>query len=383
MQTLTKIPDNYTLTKYFAPFYELYSVKSLPVHVECDRMLARVLDFVNKKAGVPLSVSGGRELSIPVSERPEDGKRKVFVALSGGKDCLATAIMAKKEGLDPVLVYISGVNRSLFSERRCAQQAAAEAGFGYIEIKAGISGSKEWNEHPLKNILLLCMLIDEGALHGVTDYAFGSTFDDDSTYWSLDYDLSDSFDMIHMFTLFVRQHIPGFRLHQYMCNTMQSFYTVYRYNPRIIPLLSTCITPDYRRPVIRKRNESLYGGDVLHPNGCGSCYKCADYYLFSQSFGMVRSSREYARRCMQAKMAFDRNYVGDFKFDRTGFNRYGGCDTDEVQVLADRCGYYIGKLQYDRELNKWFTDTAFGHKHYHEREQAERVLERFKKLYRV
>lgn len=382
MQTVTNSPAEYTLTRYFAKFYSLYSVKSLPTAVACNSRLRRVLNIVNAKAGAPLLQGASDSFVLPVGEACDDNR--IFVAFSSGKDCLATAIRAKQDGYAPTLVYVSGVNKSLPSEKRHAENIARASGFPFLEIKLNISGNKEWNEHPMKNLLILCLLIDEGLKHGVHRFGFGNTFDDDSAHGSIDYDLSDSFDMLRAFKHFVRQFIGDFELYSPMCNTLQSFYTIHRYDKRLIPLLATCITPDFRRPMIRKSNLAKFGADVLSADGCGGCYKCADEYLYRLKFGMVRNSPLYVKKCMEAKAQFDVKYKSeDFK-DTQGrrFNRYGGRDTADVQVLCDRSGFYIGTLEFDNKTTfKWYTRDHYGSHHYATREEAEAVLERFIKIY--
>ena len=49
MQFLNNIPTDYTLTSFFKPFYELYSVKALPTTLTVDRAFGRVLNIVNEK----------------------------------------------------------------------------------------------------------------------------------------------------------------------------------------------------------------------------------------------------------------------------------------------------------------------------------------------
>lgn len=384
MQFLNNIPDNFRLTRYFKTFYELYSVKALPDRLTVDCSLARVLNIVHAKAKQnPLTVTTDRF----VSSEPFGGLsvrgRKAFIAFSGGKDCLATAIRAEQDGYQPTLVYISGVNKSLPSERRHAFAVAEAIGYPIKEVKINISGNKEYNEHPLKNILILCLLIDLGTQSGATAFGLGNIFEENSTHGSLDYDLSDSFDMIRAFNLFVRSLIPEYRYLTYIHDNLQSFYTVYKRDKALIPLLSTCITPDYRKPMIRRSNVSKYGSDCVPEGRCGSCYKCADDYLFRRQFGLTRHNPQYVARCMEAKAKFDRNYVLDVQFDRKQWNKYGGRDTEAVQVLCDRCGYYIGQLIYDRQLFKWFVYRCFGSKHYPSRACAEKVCQRFKNLYKL
>lgn len=135
--------------------------------------------------------------------------------------------------------------------------------------------------------------------------------------------------------------------------------------------------------MIHRSNVKKYGSDCVLDDCCGSCYKCADLYLFRRAFGMVRHNQAYVQRCMEAKHAFDRNYVMDFDFDHKKYNRWGGSDTDEVQVLCDRCGYYIGRLTFDRALFRWFVQDCFGNKHYPSRAVAEKICKRFKSIYKL
>lgn len=138
-------------------------------------------------------------------------------------------------------------------------------------------------------------------------------------------------------------------------------------------------------PLLQGASDSFVLPVPKPADGCGGCYKCADEYLYRLKFGFVRNSPAYVQKCMSAKAQFDIKYKGkDFKpaADRR-FNRWGGRDTAEVQVLVDRVGYYIGTLEYDKKTCKWYTRDHFGSHHYPTREAAEAVCERFKQLYRI
>ncbi len=384
MQVLSNIPGDYKLTGYFKKFYELYSVKSLPDRLTVDSRLARVLNIVNAKAKRPLLAVANDAFSetSPFGTLPTENN-SAYIAFSGGKDCLATAIRAEQEGYKPHLVYINGVNKSLPSERRHAFNVASAAGYPITELKINIQGAKEYNEHPLKNILILCLLIDLGTKQGATAYGLGNIFEENSIHGSLDYDLSDSYDMIRAFGRFVKHMMPQYRYLTYIHDNLQSFYTVYKHDKALIPLMSTCITPDYRKPMIHKANVKKYGADCVLDDMCGSCYKCADNYLYRRAFGMVRHNQAYLMRCMEAKARFDTHYVLDVHFDGKKYNRWGGSNTEDVQVLCDRCGYYIGRLIYDKKLYKWFVYQCYGSKHYASRSLAQKICDRFKSIYHL
>lgn len=384
MQQLNNIPSDFRLTQYFKPYYELYSVKSLPQRLTVNERFAQVLNIIHAKAKQPpLSViKDDFADSRPFGCVSVRGKQ-CFIAFSGGKDCLATAIRAEQDGYSPTLVYVGGVNKSLPSERRHAYDVAQAVGYPFMEVKINISGNKEYNEHPLKNILILCLLIDLGTKNGATAFGLGNIFEENSAHGSLDYDLSDSFDMIKAFNRFMAALLPDYKYLTYIHDNLQSFYTVYKRDKRLISLLSTCITPDYRKPMIHRHNAEKYGSDCVPDDHCGSCYKCADEYLFRRQFGLVRHNAAYVQKCMEVKAKFDRNYVLDVTFDHKQWNKYGGRDTEEVQVLCDRCGYYIGRLIYDRQLYRWFVCQCYGSRHYDSRAYADRLCKRFKQIYRL
>lgn len=383
MQTLNNIPEDYRLTRWFTPIYEAYSVKALPTRVDVPTRLRRVLNIVHRRLKCPPVAGLDKPFSLPIPKCFTSGRPPIFVAFSGGKDCLAAAIRAEEEGYAPTLVHIRGINMSLTSEWKHAQAIAKKIGYPYIEVKINFSGKKEYNEHPLRNLLILCLLVDEGLKRGCRTYSLGNIFEDDTSHANVDYDLSDGIDILRGFEFFLQGVIPRFSLKTFICNNLQSFYTIWRRDKEIIPLLTTCCTPDFRKPMIRKRNLEKYGEGVMSKTGCGGCYKCATEYLYKKKFGMIGGTAAYDRRAMELIQKFSAIHIDNFAFDRRRYNRYGGVDTDAVQVLCDRVGYYIGRLEYEPRLFKWFTRDAYGHRHYQTREEAESVLDRFKRIYRI
>lgn len=100
MQTVTNIPQDYTLTRYFAKFYSLYSVKSLPTAVTCNSRLRSVLNIVNRKAGVPLLQGASDSFVLPVPKPAVKGR--IFVAFSSGTGRLRTdACLCQRRKQEP------------------------------------------------------------------------------------------------------------------------------------------------------------------------------------------------------------------------------------------------------------------------------------------
>jgi hypothetical protein len=384
MQELRNIPADYRLTNYVKPFYEMFSDKRYPVNLKVDRRLGSILSLVNIKAGKrPIEVLHDTKLEATLKTPANVDNRKIFVAFSGGKDCLATAIKAKQKGFEPTLVYIGGVNKSLPSEHVCAVATAKATGFPLIELKLHIAGTKEYGDHPIKNILLLSMIVDEGLKHGCINFSMGNLFEETADRGSLDFDFSDSWEMLRTFARLLAAYIPGAKLHAFIHDNLQSFHTVFRFNKAALSTLSTCITPDFRRPMIQKANRAKYGAQFVPDFRCGNCYKCADEYRFMSAFGVRPFNQKFMNHCKEANAKFDKNYPTDFVDTTPGVNRFGGKNTTDIQVLSDRCGFYIGKLLYDGGLNKFFVDEFYGNHHYKTRAEAEAILARYKSILKL
>ena len=101
------------------------------------------------------------------------------------------------------------------------------------------------------------------------------------------------------------------------------------------------------------------------------------------SFGLKPMNDKFFRHAREVNAKFDANYPKDFVDTTPGVNRFGGKNTTAIQVLSDRCGYYIGKLLYDQGLNKFIVDEFYGNHHYKTRAEAEAILNRYKSIYKL
>ncbi len=379
MQTITNIPDGYALTRHFSQIYSMYSEGPWPERVDAPFEVRRLLCTLHRRAGLPEPAGQCVDWELP--EVAWD-TRKIVVGFSGGKDGLATALRAQDEGLAPTLFFMEGLNRSVPSERRCADTTAASAGFPLVKLNLQIKGTKATADHPLKNLLILCAMMDYGAAAGAAWYGLGCAFDETTEHESLEYDMSDSQDLIYPLARFAQRkgYIAGFK--SYICTTDHSYHIIYRHNPALLDTVSTCVTPDYRKPNIYRANVRRYGPGLILPDRCGTCYKCAEEYVQRVRLGLAPYSDGYYQKSIKGRDGFKSNYVADFPRD-PGTNKYGGQNTEAVQLLSDRVGYFIGRLTLDPVLHKWFPDRFYGRRHWTDRAHAAAVLDRFVKLYRL
>lgn len=380
MQTITNIPDGYALTRHFSQIYSLYSDDTYPERVDAPFEVRRLLCALHRRAGVP--EPAGVCVDWPLPEVQVD-RSKIVVGFSGGKDCTATALRAQEEGLTPYLFFLEGLNRSVAgSEKRCAAAVAQAAGLPMAVQNLKIAGPKSSKDHPLKNLLILCAMMDYGASIGAAWYGIGSHFDENSTHGNMDYDMSDSQDLIYSLMRFAqrKRYVAGFKT--YLFSTTHAYYVIYRNNPALLDKISTCVTPDYRKPNIYRANLRKYGPGLILPDRCGTCHKCGEEYVMRVRLGLAPMNPAYYEKSFKAREDFKKNYIADFPRD-PGTNAYGGRNVEGVQVLSDRIGYFIGRLTLDPGLHKWFPDRFYGRRHWEDRAQAEAVLRRFVKLYKL
>lgn len=380
MQQIKGIPEDYTLSRWFLPIYEAYSVGNFPRIVNVPQRIKNVLNKANKVAGAQELMTA--EGKLPKLNIMQQGRKRAFVSFAGGKDALAVAIKAKEEGYETYLFHIQGINKVVPSEYAASVEVAKRAGFPLITRKINIQGTKDFGEHPLKNLFILCMLIDEGLKHGATAFGLGNVFEEDSEHSIIDDCLSDSYDMIRDFAQAIKHEaLPELKLLNYLHDNLQAYHIVWKNTPQVLPYLSTCNIGDFRRPMRRKYIAKKYGASVLPLKGCGGCYKCAMEYNNKVLFGMVRPVQNY--QLYGAKLINDFKKTHHKQFRQTQGNRYGGEDKNGVQVLCDILGYYIGELEYEEKIDKWFVRRYYGHRHFKDKDYAEQLCKRFKALYKL
>ena len=381
MQTISNIPADFHLVRHFSAIYSQYSepMDRWPAEVDAPFEIRRLLGILHRRAGLP--APGGRcvDWDLP---RVECDRGRILVGVSGGKDGLATALRAQELGLAPTLFFMEGLNRSVPSERRCAQAVAEAAGMPLVECNLHITGTKATPDHPLKNLLILAAMMDYGAAQGFGWYGLGCAFDENTDHENLEYDMSDSQDLIYPLARFATRkgYCAGFKT--WLFTTTHSYHIIYRLRPELMDLVATCVTPDYRKPNIYRANVRRYGEGLILPNRCGTCYKCAEEYVQRVRLGLVRCNQDYYIKSIHGRDAFKKNYIPDFPLDK-GTNTWGGQNRPGIQVLSDRVGYFIGRLRLDPGLHKWFPDRFYGRRHWQDRAHAEAVLRRFVALYKL
>jgi len=241
---------------------------------------------------------------------------RVVVAFSGGKDSIAQALKLWHKGLNPTLFFVSGINKSYRSELEYARRAADVLKMPLHVEEISIHGKTDFVENPIKNFLILAMMVEWGRQCGIMRYALGSDAHLGSTV-NPEYDLSDSVELLAMAGDFYRHYMPHFDIITEVQSATDAFYTIWKRAAHILRLKDylSCILPEFRKPNVQAAN--IRKGIVLQAARCGSCNKCAKEYLHDVIFGFQPFNKEYAERCVVniAKRDYQENVQVETFFD--------------------------------------------------------------------
>ena len=160
---------------------------------------------------------------------------------------------------------------------------------GSLVIKQGTS------ENPLKNQLILSVMLDLGIKNGIYRYALGCDWTSPLEDAITGYTVTDSAEVNKYFWEGVKKHFPQAEL--IFLNEEEKKYKRYDYlyknHYNSLLNVSSCISPQRFREKLHKINKKKYKIE-LWQGRCGSCYKCSiEYILLVETKHVLKNSKFY------------------------------------------------------------------------------------------
>lgn len=228
---------------------------------------------------------------IPTINIPDD-KSKVVLAFSGGKDSVAHAAFLKDYNMNPILYYVTGINRSYPNERNVAIDISNMLQCDFVEDYVQFSGKITKAESPVKNHVILSLIIEYMKQNQISRCACGTYIEDNLDRTSTQFGLSDAYEFYRAFEKAVRSFFPSFHWLCWFNSEFQALCYLVNKHPELIPHYQSCILPDRYRENIKRLNENKYNIELM-PNRCMSCWKCAqEYMILSQLNFLPKPSDE-------------------------------------------------------------------------------------------
>jgi len=224
-----------------------------------------------------------------------DASKNVGVAFSGGKDSIAAAIKLKESGYDVTLFFLAGVNRSFHLEKEVCYDLANKCGMKLFVAEGSFSGKHFYNESPVKNQLILSLMID--SLVDTSIFSSGNDMSDKLTDMKIKFNWSDSIEMYDSFGEFVKHHFSEYKfliMHQ---DENDAINYLANHHPVILNDSISCILPHRFNKSARERNEKTFGLKLMK-NRCGSCEKCCYEYIHLSNIGFVSKHQSFYDHCI-------------------------------------------------------------------------------------
>lgn len=229
---------------------------------------------------------------------------EAIIGYSGGKDSIAQAIKLQKEGINVEAFHLGNLNRSCTDEKQASIDTCKLLGIPLRIETIKTTGKSKRLENPVKNLLVLAMMLDFGLWRGVSTYALGTQINRPNGlsdfYTSLDF--SDSPDVLFIGSELFRQ-LPQFRLRvgELGLSNIDTYYSMklilsHKRGWELLTASRSCMTQFRFREMRKKHNHKKYGVELL-PGRCGSCWKCCIEYLVLDALGAIKKNEDFILHC--------------------------------------------------------------------------------------
>ena len=208
----------------------------------------------------------------------KDNPNRVVLAFSGGKDSVAHAAYLKDYGFNPILYFVKRMNRSYPNELNASHEVADLLQCPMVEDYVLYSGKVSRAESPVKNHLILSLIIEYMKQNGLTRCACGTYLEDTLDKTSTQFGLSDAYEFYKAFEKGVQSFFPNFK---WLCWFQSEFHAMsylVHTHAELIPHYQSCLLPDRYRKKVKEANEKKFNMSLM-PNRCFSCWKCVQEYL--------------------------------------------------------------------------------------------------------
>ena len=262
-------------------------------------------------------------------------KKNIILAFSGGKDSIAAALHYKKLGYNVYLYHMRGINKTYVDEWKNAKELADALGLPIYLDDIHLLGSHMYTEHPMKNMLIANGMIKYGIENNIgVKIAFGNYYTSHIEDTKFDVCSGDSQDMWRAYEEIVSRVLPRFRVLVPLQNINTSLKAMVKH-PELLPLCKSCVGSYRYRKWLHETNEHKYGIELL-PDRCGSCWKCAEEYIYMTDHNVLQYNRKYYQHCLDV-------LVKDAKLENRAVANYEELWGNYLQYDIRKSRYFQGE----------------------------------------
>lgn len=224
---------------------------------------------------------------------PFDNDKRVLVGFSSGFDSTYHALKLKSDGYIPVLFHIKSLNKSYPDEFNKSNDFADMYKFDIVNVEIDDNINNVFIDNPMKNQLVLSLMIDYGFSNGINKFALGNNINENIDECRVQYGISDSIQMFVGYREGIKNYIDNLKFFDIKETKSEAYNFVGRNYPQALETVNSCITPHRFKKHLNKLNSKKFDIEPLSDTRCMSCYKCAIEAILLDYNGIVDYSSEY------------------------------------------------------------------------------------------
>lgn len=305
------------------------------------------IDILYSRCGQPIPekhiTNSLHEIDIPESNS------KILLAFSGGKDSVAHAAYLVDHGFDTTLFFVRNANRAYPNEYHVAQKIASMLDCKLAEDTLRYKGSVNRAESPVKNHLILSLMIDYMQANQITKCACGTYLEDTLQKTSTFFGLSDAYEFYRAFEKAIQATFPNFKWICWFKSEVHALSYLVNKHPELIPEYQSCLLPDRYRKRVKAANEKKHN-IILMPNRCGSCWKCAQEYLILHMLHYHTLTPEYLKNSILPQFRKDLVKV----MDESEVSKHSNDTMEQLienYVTLDHVRRYLNPENIERDID--------------------------------
>lgn len=306
------------LSRIVFGLYENFNKEHFDDVVICPHQMKKFVDCVYEVHGQTYSsfVDNVKHFRC-IKEDPNS--TKVCLGFSGGLDSVYQAFLLKDAGLDVVLFHVKGINTYENGQgTKCCKMFADKFGFEYVEAVISKTIDKNnpyvqfWPENPIKNQLIIAMMMDWCNENNCSHIALGDDLELSIKDAVVGINLTDAREVTMTFLECVDEMLLGYGYVPIGKGMNKRIRLATLKEKGAIDDYYSCVLPGRFNKMTHDKNEKKYGVHLpLHNCGC-SCRKCAMHNLIMYYSEMEVYPQDFIDACW--RIMWDNAHSADYKF---------------------------------------------------------------------
>ncbi len=275
------------LTDYVAPIYDAFNFKELK-DVRVPDFLKDMCNVVCRIYKQKINISTYVAKKIKLKSESND----VVLGFSGGLDSCYQALKLKQMGYSVHLFHLGGANTyENYLATKSSESFAHRYKFDLIETKiVKILNAQKVEENPVKNQLIMAMMIDYCASKGYNKISIGYSASLKEENAIAGINVTDCISVQDAFLKNIEiEFIP-------IKNANKGDRILYLNENKSLNYYYSCVSCGRFNEKLHHLNEDKYKVKLPRHN-CGSCRKCARHYLLMIYLGIAPHNKDFEKHC--------------------------------------------------------------------------------------